>query len=386
MSNNTEINFQNERIVNRTETKGLNLSEIKGKNAIGPDETGTKDVFIRKGSYGSVFRANWKNSDQVFALKSFNNDETTLYQIINELKLHLNINHENILRFCGYTKIETDIVYQMSKYVLVLEYADSGTLNTYLKKHIDELKWNDKLNLALQLANAVSHLHDNNVLHRDLHANNILIHKKNIKLADFGLSKKIAQQSSNTSRILGVVPYTDPKSFMNENYKLNKKSDVYSVGVLLWQISSGYEPFKDKGFDYDLRLVISINNGLREKSVDGTPNEYTKLYSECWNYEPDERPDMHQVVTVLRELNSNKPNVIYNFNKKKKNYLLKNNNGFNNFNDYNISSVSINTSLNIDENESFIIELYLQSNSTIHYSANIKSSGKFRSVVIKKSK
>ncbi|CAB5207912.1 unnamed protein product [Rhizophagus irregularis] len=205
MSNNTEINFQNERIVNRTETKGLNLSEIKGKNAIGPDETGTKDVFIRKGSYGSVFRANWKNSDQVFALKSFNNDETTLYQIINELKLHLNINHENILRFCGYTKIETDIVYQMSKYVLVLEYADS----------------------ALQLANAVSHLHDNNVLHRDLHANNILIHKKNIKLADFG-------------------------------------------------------------------LVISINNGLREKSVDGTPNEYTKLYSECWNYEPDERPDMHQ--------------------------------------------------------------------------------------------
>ncbi|CAB5207914.1 unnamed protein product [Rhizophagus irregularis] len=166
MSNNTEINFQNERIVNRTETKGLNLSEIKGKNAIGPDETGTKDE---------------------------------------KLKLHLNINHENILRFCGYTKIETDIVYQMSKYVLVLEYADS----------------------ALQLANAVSHLHDNNVLHRDLHANNILIHKKNIKLADFG-------------------------------------------------------------------LVISINNGLREKSVDGTPNEYTKLYSECWNYEPDERPDMHQ--------------------------------------------------------------------------------------------
>lgn len=108
MSNNTEINFQNERIVNRTETKGLNLSEIKGKNAIGPDETGTKDVFISwlesnenvkyfeytdfknlksigKGSYGSVFRANWKNSDQVFALKSFNNDETTLYQIINEV-------------------------------------------------------------------------------------------------------------------------------------------------------------------------------------------------------------------------------------------------------------------------------------------------------------
>jgi serine/threonine protein kinase len=53
----------------------------------------------------------------------------------------------------------------MSKYVLVLEYADSGTLNTYLK---NELNWNDKLNLALQLASAVSHLHENNVIHRDL--------------------------------------------------------------------------------------------------------------------------------------------------------------------------------------------------------------------------
>jgi serine/threonine protein kinase len=103
--------------------------------------------------------------------------------------------------------------------------------------------------------------------------------KLSIKLADFGLSKKIAQQSSNTSKILGVVPYIDPKSFMNENYKLNKKSDVYSVGVLLWQISSGREPFKDKGFDYDLRLVLKIHGGFREKNVDGIPKEYINLYS-----------------------------------------------------------------------------------------------------------
>src|ERR1051325_3762049 len=80
------------------------------------------------------------------------------------------------------------------------------------------------------------------------HANNILIHQKSIKLADFGLSKKIAE-SSNMTEIFGVVPYVDPKSFNNQsnicnksnkskNYKLNKKSDVYSVGVLMWQISS----------------------------------------------------------------------------------------------------------------------------------------------------
>lgn len=93
------------------------------------------------------------------------------------------------------------------------------------------------------------------------------------------MSKKVDEQSSNVSKVFGVIPYVDPKSFKDENYKLNKKSDVYSVGVIFWQISSGHEPFKDKGFDYDLRLVMSINNGLREEIIDGTPEEYSKLYT-----------------------------------------------------------------------------------------------------------
>ena len=107
------------------------------------------------------------------------------------------------------------------------------------------------------------------------------MHQKSIKLADFGLSKKIAE-SSNVSGILGVIPYIDPNSFSNnknqgQNYKLNKKSDVYSVGVIMWQISSGCEPFKGK--DYDVTLIVSIYNGLREEIIDGTPPEYSKLYT-----------------------------------------------------------------------------------------------------------
>jgi serine/threonine protein kinase len=83
-------------------------------------------------------------------------------------------------------------------------------------------------------------------------------------------------ETSGNSKVFGVIPYMDPKSFDDQNYKLNKKSDVYSIGVLMWQISSGYEPFSAK---YDVSLMLSILNGKREEIIDGTPPEYSKLYT-----------------------------------------------------------------------------------------------------------
>ncbi|PKK59713.1 hypothetical protein RhiirC2_794429 [Rhizophagus irregularis] len=276
---------------------------------------------IGKGSYGNVIRVNWKNSNRLFAIKSFNNDKQTLKEVVKELKLHRSVDdHGNIVRLYGITKIE-DTIHQMNKYSLILEYANNGTLSTYLNEHFNKLDWNEKCLLALQLASAVEFLHEKDIVHRDLHPNNILVHEKNIKLADFGLSKKIAEVSSDASKIFGVIPYIDPESFSNQrqNYKLNKKSDVYSVGVLLWQISSGYEPFKNKGFDYDAYLVLKILNGEREEMIDGTPAKYNKLYTECWKYESNERPNMQEVVTVLEATISSEQNdvTIYDFNEKK---------------------------------------------------------------------
>ncbi len=99
-------------------------------------------------------------------------------------------------------------------------------------------------------------------------------------MADFGLSRKIAEESSNTSTIFGVLPYIDPKSLeqnQDKNYKLNKKSDVYSIGVLMWQISSGYRPFYAET-RYDISLILDIIKGKREEIIDGTPTEYSDLY------------------------------------------------------------------------------------------------------------
>ncbi|CAB5190803.1 unnamed protein product [Rhizophagus irregularis] len=287
---NYRIFFDEEWIRKKVEEKDINYFEYSEFSNI---------EIIGEGGFGIVKRAITDGKNRV-ALKCLIKKCSKINikdfeSLVMELKVLREVScHKNIISFLGISKD--------NGYVVVLEYANEGNLREYLTKKFKSLEWEKKIQMALDITSGLNFLHSKGIIHRDLHSKNILVNDGELLIADFGFSERLTEVTSNsTGNKMGVIEYIEPKCFKDKDYVKDKRSDIYSLGVLLWEITSGYSPFRNIEDRDMLGYQISHNN-LREDPIEGTPLEYQLLYQECWDDDPAKRPNIDQVYKEIFRL------------------------------------------------------------------------------------
>jgi len=183
--------------------------------------------------------------------------------------------------------------------MIFAQYANNGSLLSYLDQNINKLTWIDKLCYLKEIAKNLSDIHHMGLVHCDLHGGNIVSRYGSLFICDFGLSRSVNSHKSSPT-IRGVLPFIAPEVFHTR--KFTPKSDVYSVGIIMYLVATGEQPFKDRQFDED--LARDIMGGLRPSMPDSAPVEYKKLAERCCDADPDRRPDAKTLCKYIRGLDN----------------------------------------------------------------------------------
>eukprot|EP01105_Mastigella_eilhardi_P017082 TRINITY_DN3924_c0_g1_i1.p1 TRINITY_DN3924_c0_g1~~TRINITY_DN3924_c0_g1_i1.p1 ORF type:complete len:722 (+),score=180.43 TRINITY_DN3924_c0_g1_i1:2032-4197(+) len=249
---------------------------------------------IGVGNFGEVFKGVWRG--QTVAVKRMlqqNIDTITPKHFMLQLK-EINIlsglRHPNILFFmCAC--IEPPNV------CVVTEWMEKGSLKDIIVQ--ESLTWAQMKHVAVSVAHGVTFLHESGIIHRDIKSSNVLIGKSwEVKIADFGLSR--IKDYNKMMSLCGTPAWTAPEVLLRSAY--SEKADVYSFGIMMWELITSKRPFQHMNH---LQISRDVTNGVRPpipKTPGKAPPEYVALMQECWEKLPDVRPAMHEVSQRLTQM------------------------------------------------------------------------------------
>jgi serine/threonine protein kinase len=172
--------------------------------------------------------------------------------------------------------------------MIIMPYYSHGDLVHYITKDFYGIDWYQKLCILDDLIWGLKNIHSVEIIHRDLHSGNIFINNsyRGARIGDLGLSKSATAESTDDNDIYGIIPYMAPEIFQGQKYA--EASDIYSFGMIMWELMTGRRPFWDRSHDTD--LIIEIVDGLRPPIVTNAPEGYIELMEECWHSDPNKRP------------------------------------------------------------------------------------------------
>ncbi|GBC08901.1 hypothetical protein RclHR1_08480004 [Rhizophagus clarus] len=273
--------------------------------------------YLTKGGFAEIYSAIWiggkykvwnskeqkldrSGRDIKVILKRLENVENATRHWFEEAKTHLAISNKytEIVQCYGLTQDPLN-----KDYMLVMFKMDVD-LRKYLQQNHNQLTWKVRISIIYGIIQSLNKIHNENIIHRDLHSGNILYSNlnQNWYVSDLGLCGPVNKPIKS---IYGNLPYIAPEVISGE--QTTKASDIYSFAMLMWEISSGQPPFFKHEHDYN--LVINIINGIRPIVVSGTPLEYKNLMVQCWDADPSKRPDAHSLFKKFREINFSYQNM-----------------------------------------------------------------------------
>jgi len=240
---------------------------------------------LGKGGMGKVYKVLDKEVKEEVALKLLNpeiaTDERTIERFRNELRLARKISHRNVCRMYDLGKEEG------TQYI-TMEYVPGEDLKTLIRRS-GELTLGNAVFVARQVCEGLAEAHELGVVHRDLKPQNIMIDSKgNAHIMDFGIARSMkAKGLTETGMIIGTPDYMSPEQV--EGKKIDQRSDIYSLGVILYEMVTGKVPFEgETPLSIAVKHITEIPRNPKELNV-RLPEKISRVILRCMEKDRDKR-------------------------------------------------------------------------------------------------
>ena len=246
---------------------------------------------IGSGAFADVYLAYQKTTGRVVAMKKFiikNINKSSFQEFRYEIETFSKFQHFSLLPFVGFS-IDPS-------FVIFTDFMSNGSLFSRLQCNNNILSPTKLTIIALGIAYGMKYLHQNQMFHGDLKSLNVLLDADDFpKICDYGSSKLRTEQTLGDNSNLISTPWIAPEVL--SSYELTQSSDVYSYGVLLWEMLTKDTPFRGLT-DSQISLLV-INNDSRPLIPQNSPPKLSKLIRICWDKDPKRRPSFEMIIKAF---------------------------------------------------------------------------------------
>ncbi|XP_051967310.1 ephrin type-A receptor 8-like isoform X2 [Xyrauchen texanus] len=265
------------------------------------------EKIIGSGEFGEVCYGRMKlpgKRDTPVALKTLKAGYTEKQRrdFLSEASIMAQFDHPNVIHLEG-------VVTRSKPVMIITEYMENGSLDSFLRRHDGQFTIIQLVGILRGIAAGMTYLADLGYIHRDLAARNVLVNSNLVcKISDFGLSRVLEDDPDAAYTTSGgkiPIRWTAPEAIAYR--KFSSSSDVWSYGVVMWEVMSyGERPY----WNLTNRDVIkSVEEGYRLPAPIGCPGALHTLMLDCWQKDRNERPKFCQIITVLDKLIRNPENL-----------------------------------------------------------------------------